>query len=453
MTVDWIDTLLGGNHEFNVPTLTVSSSEIGKLSGNGSVRWNAETGIRIQAVTDGREAVMTGSSNVSWGQLIDPATYCTFAGLTDDGWNFASVPEPRGGLTTSSNLPTVMWDLRVRSIILERQSTRRSGCSLRMLMEPDLPSWVRNTHTTVNSEAFGEQSAIRCNTLVFDCNIGRVSARRRTNEWFEVQLEISKSHSEDNIFKLRMAILMAFSFMCGRLYNIRGHEHISEFTRSRWLHRSITSSKISNMHKPIGIYVDYMKNAERLLGLAVNFFLTPIGEKVADFLCLCWDTVDNSFNTKLAVTSICLEGLLRVAAEHMGTSHTAQRTSEHEQFEIWLKSNPNGHSERFLKRLKGCVGDFKRLGANDILHDWVNRKVVGVTKEDIEAWKKIRNASAHGYVDRSDNRCKLQNQLYQHDRVENLINKIVLQLMGYTGDFIDYAHCGISSSPFPSYEL
>jgi len=164
MTVDWIDTLLGGNHEFNVPTLTVSSSEIGKLSGNGSVRWNAETGIRIQAVTDGREAVRTGSSNVSWGQLIDPATYCTFAGLTDNGWNFASVPEPRGGLTTSSNLPTVMWDLRVRSIILERQSTRRSGCSLRMLMEPDLPSRVRNTHTTVNSEAFGEQIAIRCDT-------------------------------------------------------------------------------------------------------------------------------------------------------------------------------------------------------------------------------------------------------------------------------------------------
>ena len=91
-----------------------------------------------------------------------------------------------------------------------------------------------------------------------------------------------------------------------------------------------------------------------------------------------------SFDTRLAVTSICLEGLLRVAAEHLGTSHTAQRTSEHEQFEIWLKSKPNGHSEHFLKRLEGCVGNFKRLGANDILHDWVNRKVVGVTKEDME---------------------------------------------------------------------
>ena len=47
MFEDWIDILLSGNFEFNIPELTVSSSEIGTLAGSGSVRWNSETGIRI----------------------------------------------------------------------------------------------------------------------------------------------------------------------------------------------------------------------------------------------------------------------------------------------------------------------------------------------------------------------------------------------------------------------
>ena len=188
MFEDWIDILLSGNFEFNIPELTVSSSEIGTLAGSGSVRWNSETGIRIRAMTNGRDAVMSGKSDTAWGQLIDHDKYCTFAGRTDEQWEFANIPEPRDGHNTSSNLPTVVWDLKVRSITLQRETSRHSGGNLRILIGPDLPKWIQNTNTKVENVTFGSRSSSRRDTMAFSCNIGQVSARRRSDDWFEVQL-------------------------------------------------------------------------------------------------------------------------------------------------------------------------------------------------------------------------------------------------------------------------
>jgi DUF1016 N-terminal domain len=50
---DWLDILLCGAYEVSLPILTVASDEIGTLTGSGQISWNADTGIRIQAVTDG----------------------------------------------------------------------------------------------------------------------------------------------------------------------------------------------------------------------------------------------------------------------------------------------------------------------------------------------------------------------------------------------------------------
>jgi hypothetical protein len=53
----WLDILQRGTFEVSIPTLTVTSGEIRTLTGSGQISWNAETGIRIQAATDGGEAI------------------------------------------------------------------------------------------------------------------------------------------------------------------------------------------------------------------------------------------------------------------------------------------------------------------------------------------------------------------------------------------------------------
>lgn len=53
-----------------------------------------------------------------------------------------------------------------------------------------------------------------------------------------------------------------------------------------------------------------------------------------------------------------------------------------------------------------------------------------------------RECAARGHVE-------FQGQLNEFDRVQNLMNRIVLHLLGYTGPYCDYAQPGWPVAPFP----
>jgi hypothetical protein len=447
---DWLDILQRGTYEVSAPALTVTSDEIGTLKGSGHFSWNADSGIRIQAATDGRDTLTRlslGGFGMP-GRLINHATYLTFAGRTQDNWAIEADAMPRGGYRTHSNLPDVVWDLGTTGLTLRRETTGQTRRVLRILMGPVPPGWTRWTETEVRNEVFGSQLNTR-DWLITDCSIGRVAARQRSDEWFEVGVLPHDGEPMCEAVTVCKAVARAFGFVLGRRCVIRGHEEINENKETRRLDTHYTKVTRKTLLQPLGWQGEFLQNVERLLGLAIDFFLTERGERVAEYLFLCWDTADNSHQTQLAMSSICFEGLLRVAAEMLGPTQPQVDSADLTAFQTWLRTAPAGFSPQFLKRLGGLPGTFKNLSANDIFRDWVSRGILGVTRDDSKAWSDTRHPSAHGRLAAAGNRDELQTRVTRHARVQNLLNKILLQLMGYTGVYIDYAQPGYPPAEFP----
>ncbi len=447
---DWLDILVHGTYEVSLSTLNVASDEVGTLTGSGQFSWNADTGIRIQAVTDGGDTltrILFGGFETP-GQLIAHSTYLTFSGRTQEGWEITADQMPRDGHRTHTNLPDVVWDLGTSGITLRRESSVSRGRSLRILMGPLPAAWVRLTVSEVRNEVFGHRT-LRRDWLTTTCSIGRVSARQRSDEWFEVRVHPPEGEPMREAFTVCRAVARAFGFVLGRRCVIRGHEEINETAETRRLDTRYLRTTMNTLLQPLGWQLEFMQNVERLLGLAIDFFLTELGERVASFLHVCWDAADNAHQTQLAVDSICVEGLLRVAAGTMGPTQPQIDPADLTAFRAWLATEPPGFSPQFLNRLNGLIGMFNNLSANDIFRDWISRGLVGVTMEDLQAWSEMRNPSVHGRLSDAGSRDELQTRVVRHARVQNLLNKIILQLMGYTGMYIDYAQSGYLPAQFP----
>jgi hypothetical protein len=447
---DWLDILLRGRYEVSLPNLTVSSSQIGALNGSGQIGWNPEEGIRIQAVTNGRDIFMSslGRDICPPGHLIPHSTFHTFSGQTQDGWELTADKVSPGGNRIHSNNPSVVWDRKTPGITLLKDRTAGEGRSLRILMGPPPPQWVRMTKTEVHNSVFGTGSSRR-DWLTTTCKIGVISARERSDEWFEVMVLPNENEPIRPTNEVCTAVARAFGFIFGRRFVIRGHEDINENGKTRRLDTQFTETTTNTLLLPLGTYLEFMVNGERLLGLAIDFFLTELGQRVAHYLYLCWDTADNSHVTRLTTSSICLEGLMREAAKSMGPTKPHVDHADLNAFRTWRSSQPDGLSQQFLNRLNGLVSSFSSLTAKDIFRDWINRQVLEVTKDDLNSWDKIRNPSAHGQMAASGSRDELQTRVSHHTRIQNLQNKIVLQLMGYTGTFVDYAQPGFAAAVFP----
>src|SRR5687767_5056594 len=87
----------------------------------------------------------------------------------------------------------------------------------------------------------------------------------------------------------------------------------------------------------------------------------------------------------------------------------------------------------------------------DTLRDWADRGILGITAEDIEAWSRTRNPAAHaGLVAPTKDRDETQVLLNRYHRVLNMLNRIVLQLIGYTGQYTDYSRPGWPDVEFPA---
>ncbi len=449
MFEDWIDILQRGEFEVSVPMLSVNSDPIGTLTGSGQFRWNADSGIRIQAVTNGRDTLMQQSDGMvgTPGQLISHAEYVTFSGRTQDNWELTADRMPRDGHHIHTSLPDVTWDLSTTGLTLRREAGHSHQCH-RILIGPCPRVWPRFTESEVRNEFFGGKSSTR-DWLLTDCSIGQVAARRRSDEWLEVKVVPHAGLPIHDASTTSKIVARAFSFVLGRRCVIRGEVWISDNQETRRISVPHQETTRNSLPTPLGTSIEFLRNVETLLGTAIDFFGTELGERVAPYQYLCWDTADNSHLTQLAISSICVEGLVRVAAETLGPTQPQADPADITAFQAWLQTKPTEFSVSFLNRLMGMLGMFSNLSANEIFRDWEHRQILGITKQDRQAWNELRNPSAHGRLTEAEDRSELQTRITRHDRVQNLLNKVLLQLMGYKGKFIDYSQSGYPAVDFP----
>lgn len=458
MFEDWIDVLLSGAHDISLPALGVSGGGVDGLSGSGRVNWRRGEGIRLHGVTDGAEALRSqifgGRFGGTPGQLIPHAEFLTFTGRDRYGWDVTTDAATLDGYHVHSDLPHAVWDLTVTGVTITREGERGKGHMLRLLVGPAPSGWTRFTHTSVDNEYFGGTSS-NSDWMLTETRFGRVATQRRSDDWVEVKVIFNPDQKPHDPSVIGGAIARALGFLLGRRCAIQGHEYLCGGKTVRRIDSRFPKPTEHHIRAPLGWQLTFTQHVESLFGRAVDFFLTELGERVAAYLFLCWDAADNAFQTQLAVGSICLEGLLRVAAETLGPTAVGGLDADLDGFGKWLKlkENPIGLSAAFVKRLGGIPGMFRHLGPKDILRDWIDRGVLGVTDDDYRAWNDTRQPLAHGRLPpRGEAQPELQSRIDKFARVQNLINKIVLRLIGYRGEYVDYSRRGYPPAPFPGTE-
>jgi len=450
---DWIDVLLSGSLEIKLPQIAATSGSTPPMQGSGTISWDADSGIRIQAVTDGARGLDSLFSGVvpMPGTLIPHSEYLTFSGQTQHGWDVSTCPTNRDGIHLNSASPEVVWDLQTHGLTLEHKTSDEAKRRIRILMGP-LPQggWTRFSDIEDNNPFFGGKSGSR-DWLYSRGEFGEVAARRRSDEWFEVVVLPADDKALGEAHVIITAVARAFGFILGRRSAIRGHEEINGGKTTRVLDTRQRVSTTNTILPPLGWQSTYMGNVEPLLGPTIDFFLTELGEKVASYLYVCWDAADNAHATQLAISSICVEGLLKLAAKMMGPAEPDDCDADLAALGAWIATKPAGFSPQFLARLVGMRPTFSSLSPKDIFRDWIRRGVLGVTVDDMKAWSETRNPSAHGKLSTTvDSQPKLQDRVTRHARVQSVLNRIILKLIGYTGEYIDYSRPGHFPAVFPS---
>lgn len=457
MFQDWLDILLSGSYEEALPTLTLASEATGETTGSGRLIWRDRDDLRIQAVTRRVEKPpekKDDSGEILPGDLIPHSTYLTAFGRTKHQWIVSTNPRSLDGLTTAGS--DLIWDFPVAGVCLSNETGSSKHHYLRFLLSPCLETWTRYSHTTVTNGLPEEpRTSSSLNWLRCFPSFGTVSATRQNEDWFEVFVEFKENTPEHDPYEIVGAISRGFSFFLGRQCISRGYEYVAPGKHIRRLDVRQVEAKHGTLRQPLGWQMTLLGNIEPALGPTVDFFLTERGQRVAQYLFLCWDTVDNAFATQQAIACICIEGMLRVAAEVWGPKEEDAKKNESVQKLIaWLDTKPNPIElpDDFVKRVKGMVDGMlnNKLSAKDIQRDWTSRDLLGNTKREFKAWNDTRHPLAHGTVPPASEAQKdLQVRVSHHASIVNLLNKMVLGLIGYEGDYVDHSQRGYPPAPFP----
>ena len=96
--------------------------------------------------------------------------------------------------------------------------------------------------------------------------------------------------------------------------------------------------------------------------------------------------------------------------------------------------------EKFRKRLDGALESFTKTRPADRLNELCKKKLIDLRL--IESWTKLRNASAHGDLVNFTDRAKLNRHIDKCNAVLVLFYQLVFLLIGYAGQYTDYATHG-----------
>lgn len=446
---DWIDVLLRGSLEITLPTLSAVQANSPRFHGSGRLVWDRDSGLRFLGVTDGAETVSStfGRFAAPLGRLIPRDTYVSITGRTLEGWDASTIPVPLGGYTVSMESPHVLWDLTGDGLTLARPLTphKQHPRLVRALLGPPAKHWPRVTHTEIRNE-YSRSSSSKADWLEAKIQLGTLVAQQRSDHWFEIRLTVESDSAPGDSFEIVHAVAQAFGFVLGRRVWIQGLEDLQTDRETRHLYRYREPTR-NSLRPPLGEATAYLNNVETLLGKAVDFFLTKEGQKVAQYLDLCWDTVDNDFRTSVALVSICAESLLRLASKGLPEKDPGYTPMDRDTLCSWVESKEGSLTKRFLDRVRGFINTLSQRRPIDVLWAWHREGVLGVTPEDIDAWEKSRHPSAHGAFGPLPDVVQLQRRLDRFHRVQNLMNRIVLHLVGYRGPYMDYARW--SEAEFP----
>jgi hypothetical protein len=437
-----LQTLLeDGRFEAELLDLQLACGNGSTFTGQGMLAWDATEGIRVEAITDGGgELIQSAFTDTAQpGELLRAKDYLQLNAHTQSGDAVCIERVMHVGSHANTNSPHVVWKWSrgdVLGPVTFEQPPLPSEYAIEpvveMLLQPlSLRFLPERSTITDDNPHFGYRS------FLFDwiqVTVGTTTFVARKHGDATVRVRVHPIAPEHR--NIVGAIRLAFSFLAGGTVGLLATESKEGTRTTLRIHRAAAAST-NVFAPPLGWGRELVGEFAPLLSKAVEFFMSKEGVKVASLLGTCWDTVDNSFTTQSAIAGAALEGIIGIVKGRTSPVSLISDVQEERLNDFLTAEN---YSDAFINRLKGSLGAMKHPNVKHIITDWHTRGVLDVSDEDARAWGSIRHPAAHGCSsNQGTTPDEFQENLHCLSRVHNLINKIVLQAMGYNGKFFDYA--------------
>lgn len=437
----WPATLLNGTCSITLPDLNIRQNGEIRHRGSGILHWQKGGKILVEAVTDGGPLKLDGAVRGRPGDLVPREEFASVEGTTLDGWDVSTIPLPLDGREGSNISPHFAWKFETFGLQMTKTRVLQSEPMLTAILGPAFDRGTRYTETSVQN--FRTTHPRSLNWVQVETQFGTMHALRHSEDWFEVEIFPSSEAGEFNPAHFLKGVATAFSFVIGKRVQVLGHEFDQYPLCTRTLRVQMNPTPRRHLLKPFMHQLE-LTQLERCLEKAIRYFMTEEGDKAAGHFHLCWDTADNDILTKTLCHSVAIEGLVRLAASK-GAEINGTLEPKIACVTKFLNDQQTELGKQFVNRLTGCMSAFKHARPVESLNKWLEAGLLNVQKEDISAWKQLRNAIAHASADGfPKERSEKQDFLRKLQRVQSLMNRIILQLIGFDGEYTDY------NQPYPS---
>jgi hypothetical protein len=436
---DWEQILLNGRLDLALLDLTLSMPDGTKHEGSGRLSWNADRQLVFDAVTAGERDIfdLHLANTDKPGTIIPPDQFYNLSASTNDGWMVEASNIYETEVTFPSIAPYITWKHSLKNATLTRDDdvSPEPAAQLRTILGPvSNVKFGRRSETRDDNPIFGSRVG-KPDWLQFETAFGQVSARRIGGN--HVQLFIAGEHTFDGLCDALESTRLALSYLEGRSLELYGFEAICAGKRYRRLFSCGKASQASFAPPLSGI----AEGHERLLRYAANFFHSERGKSFAHYLRMCWDVNDNRGTVRAILAATTVEAMVMFLAQTGTHVHdTEDQKNACQRLIACLTKRRSRYGDNFVNRLTGMNLVSDPINVTKALNAWLKNGWLGIHKQEVDAWKSVRNASTHGkllFLETSlDKRQKSVNRLYS---VQNLVNKLNLQAMEYEGQFFDYS--------------
>lgn len=302
---------------------------------------------------------------------------------------------------------------------------------------PDLPGSVDAIISPCDKLPKNSQSIIRDETPMF--------GGEDQDLWFYLEMKAAKiglrkeSYGANRLkvwadaegsrapLELTEAFLNAVSFRVGSQLHWLAIETMESNAHEIRVRRP--GQKLSAFYPPLPLMPplpQYQQPEVDLIRQATEFFMHPDNRPVYTALAVCWNSQANFFTPQCLLVGAALEGIAKFIIR-----------------QELAKKFPKAKSTELDKRLGKITAGQKLKDAAALLN-------ARVSDDEIKAWKAMRNPRAHGEFGLSNTSdAEMQRLMHQRAVAANIVNKLVLGLVGYKGFYRDYSVIGYPTKQFP----
>jgi len=421
--------------------ISIKEGDTVLLTGHGSLRTREDGNLVVELITNGRFRDFVKDSKP--GETIFPTAQPVLEALMEDKSKlraYVSRSSPSSWTGVGGRITFSPWEVEIHI-----EHPVKFGTGIMGLLTP-FSTELANTSSLIKDDnpLFGREKLY--SWLKLDLNGASVGLRKEDSGFYRLSFAEHGTKSTD-VVKHAEAFLAALSFLVGEAVSWLAFSMLEGASEIILLRQP--NEKRGLLQQPLPVRPTHLiGNPESdVLIKGTAFFYA--NAHVGHWLMLCWNATGGYFPTECLVASSVVESLAKFITKDAPQAVTLK--PEKEKFDEFkkvcatvLQNQEDTKSSEFLQRL------LNRINSTDYLQYKESIKRAGeivrpgdpivISDEEIAEWSKLRNSTAHGDFQTGQvSDVAVLEQMRRYDCCVNIINKLVLGLIGYKGPFRDYS--------------